>query len=265
MVCRLAVAQVEAVPGDIPGNVARVTRLLEECRDGGADLALFPEAVITGYDGTVFRGRLPSLIDMGWLEPLRTTVDRTGVTTIVNTALQREGYRSLTDLLLIPGSEAVPVYDKQHLYDDERPVFMPGAAGSTITVNGLIIALSICYDANFPEHAAAAARAGAQVYVNSGAYFPGGGHRRDLHYAARALDNGMYVAFSGLVGGSHGFIGGSAVFDPLGARIAAVCDGEHIAFADLDAKEIDRARALQRMWAHRRDDIGAYRHHGTMP
>lgn len=265
MVCRIAVAQVEAVPGDVLGNVARVARLLDEAHDGGADLALFPEAVITGYDASVFTGRLPDLTDTSWLAPLQRVVDRAGITAVVNTALQRKRHRSLTDLLLAPGREPVAVYDKQHLYEDERPVFTPGAGGSTITVNGLVVALSVCYDANFPEHAAAAARAGAQVYVNSGAYFPGGAHRRDLHYAARALDNGMYVAFSGLVGAPHRFIGGSAVFDPLGRRIAAVGDGERMAFADLDPDVISNARAAQRMWAHRRTDIGRYRHYGSLP
>ncbi|MGN7968333.1 carbon-nitrogen hydrolase family protein [Microbacterium sp. 22296] len=250
------------MPGDVPGNVARVARLLAEAHDGGADVALFPEAVITGYDGHVFAGRLPNLADSSWLTPLRTVVDRTGIAAVVNTALQREGSRSLTTLLLVPGYEPVDAYDKQHLYEDERPIFTPGVSGTTITVKGMRIALSVCYDANFPEHAAAAARAGAHVYANSGAYFPGGEHRRDLHYAARALDNGMYVAFSGLVGAPHGFIGGSTVFDPLGRRIATVGEGRHLAFADMDPQVIDEARATQRMWTHRRDDLGSSRHRG---
>ncbi|MDQ1084358.1 MULTISPECIES: carbon-nitrogen hydrolase family protein [Microbacterium] len=256
MSCRLAVAQIEAIPGDIRGNVARVVSALEDAAAGGADLALFPEAVITGYDDGVFAGPLPTLTDAGWSSPVREAVYRTGVTAVVNTALQRDALRFLTDVLFLPGHEPIPAYDKQHLYDSERSVFTPGEHGFSFAVGDLQVALSVCYDANFPEHAAAAADAGAHLYLNSGAYFPGGEHRRDLHYAARALDNGIYVAFSGLVGAPHDFIGGSGVFDPLGRRIAAVGAGGHLAFADLELDAVTSAREGQRMWTHRRADLG---------
>lgn len=256
MSCRLAVAQIEAVPGGVRGNVARVVDVLEDAAAGGADLALFPEAVITGYDDGIFAGALPTMTDTEWSSPLREAVNRTGVTAVVNTARERDGLRFLTDVLFLPGREPIPAYDKQHLYDTERSVFTPGGHGFSFAVGDLQVALSVCYDANFPEHAAAAANAGAHVYLNSGAYFPGGEHRRDLHDAARALDNGMYVAFSGLVGAPHDFIGGSGVFDPLGRRIASVREGERLAFADLDLGAVTSAREGQRMWTHRRSDLG---------
>lgn len=259
MSCRLAVAQIEAIPGDIRGNVARVVSVLDDAAAGGAELVLFPEAVVTGYDDGVFRGPLPTVTDAEWASPVREAVDRTGVVAVVNTALQRDDLRFLTDVIFRPGREPVPAYDKQHLYDSERSVFTPGEHGASFAVGDLRVALSVCYDANFPEHAAAAANDGAHVYLNSGAYFPGGEHRRDLHYAARALDNGVYVAFSGLVGAPHDFIGGSGVFDPLGRRIATIHEGERLAFADLDPAVVASAREEQRMWTHRRADLGPQR------
>ncbi len=254
--CRIATIQMEAVPGDIDANVALITRLVDDAAAGGADLALFPEAAVTGYDDRAFAGPLPELRPDGWWTPVQDAVDRTGVIAVVNTALEREGCRTLSDVILAPGRDPLAAYDKQHLHDSERSLFAPGDHGASFVLNDLSFALSVCYDANFPEHAAAAGRAGADVYLNSGAYFPGGEHRRDLHYAARALDNGMYVVFSGLLGGPHAFIGGSAVFDPLGRRIAAVGEGEHVAFADLSAEVVGETRAHQRMWADHRDGLG---------
>ena len=256
---RIAVAQMDAIPADVEGNVARIAQAVDAAANGHAGLAVFPEAAVTGYDDEVFSGPLPDMTDIGWLEPVREAVDRTGVTAIVNTALQRDGFRSLTDVLLVPGRAPLAAYDKQHLYENERVVFTPGTHGFSFQAGDLEIALSVCYDANFPEHAAAAASAGAHVYVNSGAYFPGGEHRRDLHYAARALDNGMYVVFSGLVGGPHEFIGGSGVFDPLGRRIAAVVPGSLLTFAEIDPRVIAAVRNDQRMWADRRDSLGPHR------
>ena len=55
------------------------------------------------------------------------------------------------------------------------------------------LGLGVCYDGCFPEHARAASDAGALAYVCPSAYLVGSEHRRDLYYAARALDNGIYV------------------------------------------------------------------------
>ncbi|SDO91889.1 Carbon-nitrogen hydrolase [Microbacterium testaceum StLB037] len=166
--------------------------------------------------------------------------------------------------LFMPGRPAHPVYAKQHLHAPERAIFSPGTGGFSFRVGDVELALSVCYDANFPEHAAAAAAAGATVYLNSGAYFPGGERRRDLHLAARALDNGIYVVFSGLVGAPSDFIGGSAIFDPLGRRVAHVVEREGLAIADIDPAVVQEVRRDQRMWIDRRDDLGSFDRSGLV-
>src|SRR5919202_1176924 len=46
---RLALAQINSVVGDLDGNRDRVLVRLEEAKEAGADLVLFPELVVTGY------------------------------------------------------------------------------------------------------------------------------------------------------------------------------------------------------------------------
>src|SRR5688572_30556342 len=46
---RVAACQVNSVVGDLEGNVARVLAALEQAEEAGADVALFPELVVTGY------------------------------------------------------------------------------------------------------------------------------------------------------------------------------------------------------------------------
>ncbi|MFC4224774.1 carbon-nitrogen hydrolase family protein [Lysinibacter cavernae] len=257
MTLRVAAIQAEARPGAVDANIHTAARLATQATTAGAEFLVFPEAFATGYDARVFAQPLPTLAEPSWLLPLQTVIDATGATAVLNTALDHGGYRGLTDLLLTPGQPATAAYRKQHLYNSERETFSPGPHGVSLQLKSITIALSVCYDANFPEHAAAAAADGASLYVNSGAYFPGGARRRDLHAAARALDNGMYVLFSGLVGSPSDFIGGSTIFDPLGRRIAQVSAGEGIAVADIDQAIVDAARGDQRMWSDRRDSLGA--------
>ena len=259
-VLRLALVQDTAVPGDVAANVATAARRVREAAAAGARLVLLPETFTTSWDLDAFDGPLPTMDDTGWLAPVQSAVDETGTVLVLNSALARGGRRTITSLVVAPQEQPVAAYDKQHLYPPERERFEPGERGTTIEIDGVRVALSVCYDANFPEHAAAAAADGAILYVNSGAYFPGGGHRRDLHYAARALDNSMYVAFAGLVGGPLGLIGGSAVYDPLGRPVQRLDDATAgMVVVAIDPAEVARVRDEQRMWADHRADLGPRR------
>src|SRR2546425_13071736 len=46
---RLALAQMDTVVGDLDGNRRRILGRLDEAREAGADVVLFPELAITGY------------------------------------------------------------------------------------------------------------------------------------------------------------------------------------------------------------------------
>ncbi|MBE2319936.1 carbon-nitrogen hydrolase family protein [Solirubrobacter sp. CPCC 204708] len=249
---RVAAVEAEAVPGEVERNLETAAELIARAR---ADLVVFPEAFVTGYDDAVFGGALPSS-DLAWIGPVQDAVDAHGSVVVLNTPLDRG---TLSSVVLAPQAEPWLAYDKQHIYAAERTHFTAGERGTSFTLGDFEFALSVCYDANFPEHAAAAAADGAHVYLASGAYFPGGAHRRDLHYGARALDNGMYVVFAGLLGAPHAFIGGSAVFDPLGTKIASAQDG--LAIAELHLQAVIAARETQRMWTDRRATLGDRRRH----
>ena len=253
---RVATVQAEAVPGAVAENIQKAAEHVRRAAVEGARLVVFPEAFATGYDHAAFESTTPNLVDVSWLGPLQDIVDEAGSVVVLNSAIDYGDRRALTDLVLSPHHAPWAAYDKQHLYASEKSIFTAGSHGTSFTLDGFTIALSVCYDANFPEHAAAAGSEGATIYVNSGAYYPGGAERRDLHNAARALDNGMYVVFSGLVGAPSDFIGGSAIFDPLGGRIANVTEREGLAIADIDSDEVDAARASQRMWADRLPSLG---------
>ena len=254
---RVAAVQAEALPGELERNVAAAAGWVARAAERGAGLVVLPEAFTTGYGDEAFAAPLPGA-GLEWTAPVQEAVESADAVVVLNTPLDHGGHRTLSSVVLRPGREPVAAYSKQHLYATEREWFEPGPQGASVDVDGIEVALSVCYDANFPEHAADAASAGAQVYVNSGAYFPGGEPRRDLHYAARALDNGVYVAFAGLLGAPHDFIGGSAIFDPEGRIVDRVEPGtEGLAMGDIDPERIAAVRAQQRMWADRRTSLGA--------
>jgi 5-aminopentanamidase len=90
------------------------------------------------------------------------------------------------------------------------------------------------------------------------AYVVGSEHRRDLYYAARAIDNAIYVVFAGLVGrcGALEFNGGTAVYDPQGRAVERVESGEGMVVVDLDPAEIAEARRINPYDRDRVVDLG---------
>jgi 5-aminopentanamidase len=274
-VLRVAAAQAESVSGDLTANVATAVRLVEQAAHNGARLVVLPELFLTGYDPHAWsRANCLTDLECPELKPLREATAHAGVITIASAALSEEGgpapARSPAGAAATPGSaislllfddrgDVRRVYDKQHPTDDEKPFFTPGRCGASLVVDGWELGLGICNDGCFPEHAGAAATDGATAYLCPSAYYAGSEHRRDLYYAARALDSGIYVVFADLTGrcGDFSFSGGSAVYDPEGRPVARLGQEPGIAYADLDPAEVERVRRMNPILRDRRDDLGA--------
>ncbi len=89
MSVRVAAVEAEALPGAISANLETAARLTRAAAGHRAELVVFPEAFVTGYDDAVFGGELPTADELGWLDPLQHVVDETGTVVVLNTALDR--------------------------------------------------------------------------------------------------------------------------------------------------------------------------------
>jgi predicted amidohydrolase len=262
VILRVAAAQAEAVAGDLDANVRTAAELVREAAGRGAEVVVLPETFLTGYDSGVFAGRLPSLADLP-LEPLREAARDARAVVVAGSALEAQigdqRVKTISSVVVQPDGAADVPYDKQHLDGEEKNYFTPGDHGASIRVHGLELGLSICYDGCFPEHARAAADDGAVAYLSSSAYFVGGEHRRDLYYAARAVENGMYVVFAGLTGKARqgrDFSGGSAIYDPEGRPLARLGTEPGVVVADIDTAVVEATRARHTMLTDHRASLG---------
>ncbi|HEU4406323.1 MAG TPA: carbon-nitrogen hydrolase family protein [Polyangiaceae bacterium] len=269
----VAAVQAEPVPGDVAANAAAAARLLARAAGEGARLVVFPELFLPAYDPDALRAdpagaflRVGEAERVGdrRLAPLGAAARRHRVVALVGAALLRPGgRRTLSSIVVDAEGEAVAAYDKQHLWGpDEAELFAPGEAGVTLRLGDWRLGLGVCYDGCFPEHGRAAALDGAHAYLCPGAFLQGSQHRRDLYYAARALDNTMYVVFANSVGGRGRlrFNGGAAIYEPEGRAIARGGDeGEAVLVAELDPREIGRVRERHAMLRDRRGDLGGRR------
>jgi 5-aminopentanamidase len=266
----IAAAQVESVAGDVAGNAKTAADLVREGAAAGSRVVVLPELFLPGYDMATLAAD-PDGCDVvdpmadPRLEPIRSACSETGTVGIVGASM-RSGSRRTIGVLVVDGDGdgdggVRHAYDKQHLLSTEREVFEPGRDRTIVTVDGWPLGLAVCYDGCFPEHARSLADDDALVYVAPAAYVVGSEHRRDVYYAARALDNGCYVVFADLTGpcGAGSFSGGSAIYDPEGQPLVRAGAGREVVTATLEADRLEQVRRDHGMGSDHRESLGPVR------
>ncbi|MEM1628816.1 MAG: nitrilase-related carbon-nitrogen hydrolase [Desulfurococcaceae archaeon] len=128
-----------------------------------------------------------------------------------------------TTVLLTDRGEAIPVYSKIHLFDAygyrESEFLKPGdKPGKIISIEGVKIAFTICYDLRFPELFRTYANMDVDVVIVQAGWVKGPLKEEVLDKLActRAHENTIYLVIADQTGDM--FVGRSGVFNPWGYR-----------------------------------------------
>ncbi|MEU6862943.1 carbon-nitrogen hydrolase family protein [Streptomyces sp. NPDC046876] len=223
---KIAAAQLTCIPADVTANTAQAAALADEARSQGAELVVFPEFTLTGYELEALAADPGLWIadpDDPRLDPLRSA----GIAVAVNVALHTPGPQPAIATLVYGADGAhVTTYAKQHLYRHEQGAFTAGRADGRFELGGIRFSLGVCFDNHFPELAGRAAADGCRVHLASSLYGTGDGiHERATVHPALA-GHGLYVVLANHVGpaGPWTGCGRSAVWEPGGSVLAEADD-----------------------------------------
>lgn len=261
---RIALAQI--LSGTDPAaNLQLVREYSGRAADAGAQLVVFPEATMCRFG--VPLAPIAEPVDGPWADGVRRIAADSGITVIAGMFTPAGDGRVKNTLVAAgPGSPNQPSdplwahYDKIHLYDafgfTESRTVAPGHEPAVITVDGIRVGLTICYDIRFPELYTELARRDAQLIVVGASWGAGPGKLEQwtLLARARALDSMSYVAAAGqanpgesLSGPGSGSgaptgVGGSLVVSPLGEVVASAGSEPQLVVADIDVDRVTKAR-----------------------
>jgi NAD+ synthase (glutamine-hydrolysing) len=239
---RLALAQMNTVVGDLDGNRERIVARLEEAREAGADLVLFPELATTGYPPEDL------LLRPGFLRAAAKTLDAVAAETKDIAALVGAPHldRDLFNACAVcADGEVKAMYRKQFLpnygvFDEDR-YFQAGRELVLLRCGETLVGPTVCEDIWQPGPPATdLALAGAHIVANISAspFHLGKGAEREEMLATRARDNSCWIAFVNAVGAQDEpiFDGHSLVLDEEGRIVArAPSFEEALLIVDVDS------------------------------
>jgi len=223
---RIALAQLNAVVGDLDGNVERVTAAVSEAQRAAADIVVLPELAVTGYPPEDL------LLRPGFVRAAREAVDEVARACTDTVALVGAPAfdRDLANAAFVCAEGTVKgVYRKHFLPNygvfDEHRYFAAGRELLLLELGDVLVGPTICEDVWQPGPPATdLALAGATLLVNLSAspFHVGKAEDREEMLVTRARDNASYVAFCNLVGGQDELVfdGHSVVLDDEGEVVA---------------------------------------------
>ncbi len=247
---RLALCQINPTVGDVGGNAAKVLARLDAAREASADLAIFPEMVLSGYPPEDLL--LKSDFVDACMEAARDIVRASRGLTVVFGCPWLEGDLVNAAVVahdgILAGVAAKRFLPNYGVFDENR-YFSTGRGTSVYDRNGFVFGVSVCEDIWYPggppSEQAFAGEARLLVNISASPYHMGKGAARERMLATRAADNVAYVAYVNLVGGQDELVfdGHSLVLGPDGDILArGVQFAEETLLVDLDPDAPTRHR-----------------------
>ena len=246
----IAVAQSCPVAGDVQANLEEHLRLARVAASEGAQVVVFPELSLTGYELALAHA-LAFSKDDARLSPLLDLAVAESVMLIVGAPLEIGARRHIGAFIVSP-DRGVELYTKHHLGafppsasrdgivpPAEATVFQPGDLNPPVALGDDVAAVAICADIGQPSHPQQAAESGASAYLASMFVIPS-------DYAVEVAKLGRYAARHrmltalanfGCATGGLACAGRSAIWsrtgellarlDESGAGVAVVTECEH--------------------------------------
>ena len=259
MKIKIALAQFNTKMGDVPANLEKHLDLIDEARQGGADLVVFPELSLTGYallDLAVDTAIRPHQDDPVFNELLAASQDLDLMFGFVH---EDRRHRFHIASAYLSGGKTRHIHNKIYLPTygmfDEGRFFAPGDSVRAFDTRFGRVGMLICEDFWHASLPYLLWLDGADMLLFASAS-PGRGLTQDPRLSSSGWVEHTNRAYAGLftnfvvhanrVGYEDGlnFWGGSTIFDPNGDLIVRAPDFEPaLIITEIDLNQLHRTRA----------------------
>ncbi|OQY18206.1 MAG: hypothetical protein B6I35_13370 [Anaerolineaceae bacterium 4572_32.2] len=262
----IALAQMDVRTGRPEANLARARDFAAQAQQAGADLLLLPELWYHGYD--LERGQeWAAPLGEGGFARMAALAQEFNLHLTGSTLERHGGGVSNTSALYAPDGALLGSYRKIHRFRlmHEHRYLAPGDSATLCPTPWGPTGLAICYDLRFPELFRVMALAGAVLFTVPAQWPVKRVEAWLLLARARAVENELFVAACNRVGedGEVVFPGRSCVIDPWGHTLVEGDDQERLLVAQIDLREIRKARRYLTVYEDRRPEAYRVVKHGA--
>jgi len=221
---KICIVQTKSEKGNVQKNIENHLEFIERAIKLNADLIIFPELSITNYEPELAT-QLATDIESSIFSPFQEISNANGISIGIGMPTKAPDGLNISMLIFQPNKEKT-VYSKQMLHSDELPYFVCGKNQSFLTINGVKIAIGICYETLQREHFLNVKNQGADIYIASVAKPKGGIEKAYKHFPQIANEFNTPILMSNCVGHCDNFIsvGQSAVWNKKGELIEQLDD-----------------------------------------
>ena len=236
---RIAIAQIEAIKGNIEENLKNHLKWINKAVQSKADMVVFPELSITGYERDLAE-KLATNQDDARLDEIQSLSDKNGITIGVGLPTKDESDTFISMIIFQPHKERI-TYSKQYLYPPEEPFFKAGKNPLVLNFETEVVSPVICYETSIKAHCEFAKRNNATIYVASVLSSVNGIDNELKKLSDIAKNNNLITFMANYVGKSGGYecAGKSSVWNEKGELIGQLGDKEEgIIIFDTKSTEI---------------------------
>ncbi len=223
---KIAIAQINCIVGDIPGNVDKIIQYVMQAKSQGATLVLTPELSLCGYPPEDLLMRADFLDACEWA--LQALAEKLAVKTPDMTVLVGHPHRvdatRFNAVSILQDGEVLATYHKHVLPNyavfDEKRYFTAGNDALVFQHHGVNVGVLICADVWESAPALASKAAGAQILValNASPFHMDKQSARMENLRQRVTETSLPVVYANMVGGQDELVfdGASFVLDSGG-------------------------------------------------
>jgi len=258
---KIGIAQIECTAGDVSSNSLKIVSYIEEAKESGIDVVVFPEMADTGYDMAAIRETASSWSEAPFIT-IQQAARKAKIHVICGLSEKEQQTIYNTTVVFGPDGTVIGKYRKSHLASyaplHEDKCITPGHSLQLVNIGGMKWGLMICYDLRFPEISRTLTLQGADVLLLCSAWpFPRLTHWNTL-IQARAIENQTYFIAANRIGTDNSvtFCGSSRIVDPYGVIVSSAAeDREELIAGEIRNKVIAAIRRKMCVFQHRRNDM----------
>jgi predicted amidohydrolase len=219
----IASAQTKPTRWNINQNLSDHYHFIELASEKGADIIIFPELSITGYEHQGVEKLVFTPTDPR-LNTLRELASAKNIIIVAGAPIQLDSHLYIGSFVLKPNG-AVSFYTKQFLHPGEEVFYSCSFDyNPLIELKGERISFAICADTDHPEHPQNACKVKASIYMPSIFFSPGGIPEAYSNLSSYAQKYSMSVLMSNFCGEAWGRPagGGSAFWNNKGQLVGCL-------------------------------------------